>query len=52
MGVTGWAASRSTAILGMTGLVITPLCFLKSLSALSFTSLAGVFAVIFSTGDL
>lgn len=34
----------------MSGLVVAPLCFLKSLSALSFTSLAGVAGVLFSVG--
>jgi amino acid permease len=42
-------AKRSTAILGLSGGVVAPLCFLKSLSALSLTSLLGVFAVIFSS---
>jgi len=48
-GFTGLLAARSTSILGLTGGVIMPLCFLKSLAALSVTSLLGVFAVIFST---
>jgi len=48
-GMEGLLAKRSTAILAITGGIVTPLCFLKSLAALSFTSLLGVLGVIFST---
>ena len=48
-GATGLLAERTTAILGVTGLVVLPLCCLKSLAALSYTSLLGVMGVIFTT---
>jgi amino acid permease len=48
-GATGLLAKRSASILGVTGAVVAPLCFLKSLASLSFTSLLGVFGVVFST---
>ena len=48
-GISGLLAKRSTAIIAVTGGVVAPLCFLKSLSALSFTSILGVLGVVFST---
>ena len=48
-GISGVLAKRSTAIIAVTGGVVAPLCFLKSLSALSFTSILGVLGVVFST---
>jgi sodium-coupled neutral amino acid transporter 11 len=42
-------STRSSAIIGVTGCIVAPLCFLKNLSALSPTSFLGVFGVIFST---
>lgn len=47
-GATGLAAKRSTAILGVTAFVVGPLCFLKSLAALQYTSLLGVLGVLFT----
>ncbi|CAM9368204.1 unnamed protein product, partial [Chrysoparadoxa australica] len=41
--------SRTECIIGITGLVLLPLCLLRDLSALSFSSLAGLAAVLYVT---
>lgn len=48
-GATGVLAKRSVSILGITGIVVVPLCFLKSLAALQYTSILGVIGVVFTT---
>jgi len=48
-GAEGVFAKRWFSIVGITATVVTPLCFLKSLAALSVTSLIGTFGVFYST---
>jgi len=43
-------ASRTGSIIGITGLVLLPLCLLRDLSALKYSSMAGIGAVIYVTG--
>ena len=42
-------STRTSAILGITSLVLLPLCLLRDLSALRFSSMAGIGAVIYVT---
>ncbi|CAM9846888.1 unnamed protein product, partial [Phaeothamnion confervicola] len=49
VGATGWVASRTGAILGTTGLILLPLCLLRDLSALKYSSMAGIGAVLYVT---
>ncbi|KAG5190219.1 transmembrane amino acid transporter protein-domain-containing protein [Tribonema minus] len=43
-------ASRTSAIVGITAVVLLPLCLLRDLSALRFSSMAGIGAVLYVTG--
>lgn len=49
LGLPALLASRQGVIIGLTLTVLTPLCLLKDLSALAFTSVLGVAGTIYST---
>lgn len=46
---TGVAVGRTPALLGVTGLVLAPLCFVKNLAALSPFSLVGLGGMLYTT---
>lgn len=44
----GYSITRTQSLLGVTGLVLTPLCFLKNLSSLAPFSLVGILGMIYT----
>eukprot|EP00929_Paragymnodinium_shiwhaense_P068887 TRINITY_DN34739_c0_g1_i1.p1 TRINITY_DN34739_c0_g1~~TRINITY_DN34739_c0_g1_i1.p1 ORF type:complete len:522 (+),score=80.54 TRINITY_DN34739_c0_g1_i1:81-1646(+) len=50
LGLTGLAASNNFALLSINLLVVLPLCMLRDMSSLSFSSLLGVAGMLYTTG--